>query len=100
MSNLVFVRFFPKAGAEAKVQAILENMVVNTRTEPGCTLYNLYETNGASGAKIFCLAERYEGDSALQAHRAADYYKEYRATIMDLLDDPIEVNILTAIDEN
>ncbi len=99
MSNLVFVRFFPKTGAEEKVRKILQNMVVNTRTEPGCTLYNLYQTTGPSGNSIFCLAERYTGDAGLQAHRDTDYYKDYRANIMDLLDAPIEVNILSAIDE-
>lgn len=97
MQNFVFVRFFAKVGSEEKVRAILQNMVVNTRQEPGCMLYNLYEMS-AEGAHIFCLTEQYQDDSALEAHRAADYYKEYRATIMDLLDAPIEVNILTPVD--
>jgi quinol monooxygenase YgiN len=99
MQNLVFVRFFPKEGAFDQVKAILETMVVNSRTEPGCLIYDLYEAKTPEGTGgILCLAERYKDDDALLAHRATDYYKEYRATIMDLLDAPIEVNILAPID--
>lgn len=99
MQNLVFVRFFPKPETFDRVKAILENMVVNTRTEPGCLVYDLYEALNAEGqGGVFCLVERYEDDEALLAHRAADYYKDYRATIMDLLEKPLEVNILHPID--
>ena len=99
MQNLVFVRFFPKEGAFDRVKAILENMVINSRTEPGCLVYDLYEAKTPEGAGgVLCLVERYKDDDALLAHRAADYYKEYRATIMDLLRQPIEVNILAPID--
>ena len=99
MQNLVFVRFFPKADCVGRVRAILENMVVNSRTEPGCLVYDLYERKTPEGeGGVFCLVERYRDDDALLAHRAADYYKEYRATIMDLLAEPIEVNILEPID--
>ncbi len=97
MQNFVFVRFFAKPGSEDKVKGILQNMVDNSRQEPGCMLYNLYEMS-AEGKHIFCLAEQYRDDAALEAHRAGSYYKEYRATIMELLDGPIEVNILTPID--
>lgn len=99
MSHPVFVRFFPKDGQFDTVKAILENMVVNSRTEPGCLLYDLYEARNAEGqGGILCLVEKYRDDAALLAHRDAQYYKDYRATVMDLLKQPPEVNILHAID--
>ena len=99
MQNLVFVRFFPKEGAFDQARAILENMVVNSRTEPGCQIYDLFEATTPDGTGgVLCLVERYADDDALLAHRATDYYKDYRATIMDLLAQPIEVNILVPID--
>ncbi len=99
MQNLVFVRFFPKEGAFVQVKAILGNMVVNSRTEPGCQIYDLYEATTPEGTGgVLCLTERYGDDEALLAHRATDYYKDYRATIMDLLAQPIDVNILNPID--
>ena len=99
MQSLVFVRFFPKEGCFNRVKALLENMVVNTRTEPGCLIYDLYEAKTPDGAGgVFCLVEQYKDDAALLAHREAQYYKDYRAIIMDLLAQPIEVNILHPID--
>ena len=99
MQHLVFVRFTPKEGALDEVRALLENMVTNSRTEPGCLIYDLYEAHDIEGTGgVFCLVERYKDDEALLAHRATDYYKDYRAAIGDLLDQPIEVNILHPID--
>ena len=99
MQHLVFVRFHPKEGAFDEAKSILENMVVNSRTEPGCRIYDLFEAHDIEGrGGVLCLVERYEDDDALLAHRATDYYKDYRARIMDLLAQPIEVNILHPID--
>jgi len=99
MQHLVFVRFFPKPEASEEVKAILETMVVNSRTEPGCLIYDLYDAHDIEGkGGVFCLVERYADDEALLAHRATDYYKDYRARILDLLSGPIEVNILHPVD--
>ncbi len=96
--DLVFVRFYAKAGQEARVETILRGMVANTRTEPGCQVYNLYETTTLAGGKVFCLIEKYADETALQAHRDTQYYKDYRATIMDLLAHPIDVTLMSALD--
>src|SRR4051812_42207275 len=98
-SPLIFVRFFPKAGQEARVEAVLRGMVVATRKEPGCQRYDLHESKSPSGSRIFCLLERYADGDAVQAHRETAHYKSYRATIMDLLDQPIEVSLLDPLDE-
>ena len=99
MQNLVFVKFFPKDGAFDTVKAILDNMVVNTRQEPGCLVYDLYEAKDPEGnGGVFGLVEKYKDDAALLAHREYQYYKDYRATIMDHLRAPIEVNILHPLD--
>jgi quinol monooxygenase YgiN len=99
MTVQVFVRFFPKLGQEASVESILRGMVVPTRHEPGCLRYDLYESKGAAGSRVFCLAECYADAVAQQAHRETPHYKDYRARIMELLEQPIEVNLLEALDE-
>jgi quinol monooxygenase YgiN len=99
MSPLVFVRFFPKPGQEAAVEAILRGMVGNTRQEPGCRRYDLYRGTAAPSGTMFCLIERYADEAAIQAHRETAHYKEYRAGIMDLLDRAIEVTMLEQLDE-
>ncbi len=97
MNQLVLARFVPKPGQEARVEAILRGMVASTRREPGCIRYDLYRT-GAAGAPVFCLIERYADPAAIQAHRETPHYKNYRASIADLLAQPIEVSMLDALD--
>ncbi len=97
--NLVIVRFFPKAGSFEAAKAILAEMVTNTRREPGCLVYDLYETADPEGdGEILCLIEKYRDESAVSAHREAQYYKEYRANIMNHLRKPIEISILSDVD--
>ncbi len=99
MSPLVFVRFFPKSGMESRVEATLRTMVTHTRREPGCRRYDLFESKSTQGGRIFCLVERYADAAAQQAHRETQHYKDYRATIMDLLEQPIDVSLLEPLEE-
>ena len=97
--DIVFVRFFPFGASFEAVRSILSEMVVHTRTEPGCLLYDLYEADDPdSDERILCLVEQYKDAAAVAAHREAAYYKAYRAAIPDLLRRPIEVNLLSPID--
>jgi quinol monooxygenase YgiN len=98
MSPVVLVRFIVKSGQEARVESVLRKMVVNTRQEPGCRRYDLFEVSAGSAGKNFYLIENYADDAAVQAHRDTLHYKEYRASIMDLLAQPIEVTLLQALD--
>jgi quinol monooxygenase YgiN len=98
MSNLVFVQFHPKPGSEQAVEGILRGMVVATRQEPGNELYDLYRAAAAAGGTVFVLTERYRDQAALEAHRATEHYKAYRANIMRHLSTPIDVKILETLD--
>ena len=42
--------------------------------------------------------EVYDDQAAVEHHRSMDYYKQYRATIPDMLATPIEVKFLDAVD--
>ena len=46
----------------------------------------------------FHLFEVYKNSAALDFHRNTSHYKNYRSKIVDLLDRPIEVKVLTSID--
>jgi quinol monooxygenase YgiN len=89
----VIARFMPMPGKAAAVEAVLRRMVGHTRREPGCRCYDLY---GAAGG--FLLHEIYQDQAALEAHRAADYFADYRRDIGPLLDAPIEVTPLESLD--
>ena len=93
---VVFASFRPVQGKQEELHEILSWMVENTRTEPGCERYDLYRQQGADGA--FHLFERYRDQEALEAHRAASYYVEYRRRVVDLIEGEIGVALLDPID--
>jgi quinol monooxygenase YgiN len=93
---IVFASFRPGPGKEDEVEALLSWMVGHTRTEPGCERYDLYRAPG--DGTTFHLFERYRDDAALEAHRASEHYVEYRRKVTDLLEAPIDVLVLDALD--
>jgi len=97
MSDLVLVKFIPKAGAGEQVEAILRGMIAPTRSEPGCLRYDLLDAPGPDSRNYYLL-EAYRDEAALLAHRETPHYKAYRAEIMDLLAEPIAVAILRPLD--
>jgi quinol monooxygenase YgiN len=96
MSSTIIARFQARPGEELRVEAILREMVVQTRLEPGCLRYDLFRTGAGAGG--FCLIERYTDQAAIEAHRATAHYRAYRASIADLLSTPIDVAILEPLD--
>lgn len=92
----VIARFFPKDGQENAVETVLRGMVSPTRNEPGCQRYDLYRVK--DGPAQFALFEIYKDQTALEAHRATEHYKDYRARIVDLLSEPINVLVLNGVD--
>ncbi len=92
----VFASFRPREGRAGDLRSLLTWMVGQTRAEPGCERYELYEERQAGGA--LHLFERYRSREALEAHRATDHYVEYRRQVEDLLEEPIGVIVLEPID--
>jgi len=91
----VFASFRPREGRAGDLRSLLMWMVERTRAEPGCERYDLYEEAEAGALHLF---ERYGDREALEAHRAADHYIEYRRQVADLLEEPIGVIVLDPID--
>ena len=96
---VVLASFYPKNGKNNEVKETILTMVDPTRSEEGNEIYNFYEEKNDEGKNIsFHLFEVYKSSAALDFHRHASHYKNYRSKIVDLLDKPIEVKILTSID--
>jgi quinol monooxygenase YgiN len=94
---MVFASFVPGEDCAEAVVSILRRMREETRREPGNEAYDLYEAE-TEGRRSFHLMERYRDQEALDAHRATDHYRAYRAEIPDLLAEPIGVIVLTEVD--
>ena len=96
---VVFASFYPKNEKKNEVKEIILAMVNPTRLEEGNEIYNFYEVKNDDGKNIsFHLFEIYKNTVALDFHKNTSHYKNYRSKIVDLLDKPIEVKVLTSID--
>ena len=100
MSKVVILAsFYPKNEKKNEVKEIILTMVNPTRAEEGNEIYNFYEVKNDDGKNIsFHLFEIYKNPVALDFHKITSHYKNYRSKIVDLLDRPIEVKVLTSID--
>ena len=95
---VVLVSFYPKNEKNKEVKETILSMVDPTRSEEGNEIYNFYEEKDNEGKIIsFHLFEVYKNSAALDFHRNTSHYKNYRSKIIDLLDRPIEVKVLTSI---
>jgi quinol monooxygenase YgiN len=92
---IVFASFTPRPERIDLLRTTLDVMVEHTRREPGCEVYDLYESDDG---KRFHLLERYVDADALEAHRASEHYKAYRAKLPELLASPVEVAVLSEVD--
>ena len=96
---IVLASFYPKKDKNNEAKEIILSMINPTRSEEGNELYNFYEEKNDDNKNIFFhLFEVYKNSAALDFHRNTSYYKNYRLKIVDLLDRPIEVKVLTSID--
>jgi quinol monooxygenase YgiN len=92
----VIATFTPLPGKEQEVGEVLRAMIAPTRAEPGNLRYELYRDMDLSA--VFVLIEMYKDQAAVEAHRAGEHYKAYRACIPELLSAPIKVQLLREID--
>jgi len=96
MTVYLFASITPKPEHVADVEALMLDMVVQTRKEPGNVRYDLLRR--ADGAPGFYLYEIYLDEAAVQAHRESAHFIAYRAKIGAWVTEPPEVKILTGVD--
>jgi quinol monooxygenase YgiN len=90
----VIARCVAREGKKDQVRTLLQGMLTPTRAEPGCRLYELYESS--SGGRFY-FYETWESQAALDQHVATAHFKHLEQSIGELVAEPFEVNILTRI---
>jgi quinol monooxygenase YgiN len=90
----VIARFVARKGNEDQLRTLLQSMLTPTRAEPGCQLYELYESDSWGR---FYLYENWESQSALDQHKATSHFRHMQQAAGEVLAEPFEVNILRAI---
>jgi quinol monooxygenase YgiN len=69
-------------------------MLIPTRAESGCKLYELYESDSKGR---FYFYEIWESQSDLDRHAGSPHFKHLAQAIVELIQEPFEVNILERI---
>src|ERR1700722_6543082 len=90
----VIARSLARKGKEDQLKALLQGMLVPTRSESGCKLYELYESDSKGR---FYFYEIWESQAALDQHAASPHFKHLEKAIGELVREPFEVNILQKI---
>lgn len=90
----VIARFVGRTGTEDQLRALLEGMLAPTHAEPGCKLYDLYESDTKGR---FFLSERWESQAALDLHVATPHFKRLKQIGGELVSEPFEINFVKQI---
>jgi len=90
----VIARLVARAGKEDQLRVLLRGMLSPTRAEPGCKLYELYESDSRGR---FYFYELWESKTALDRHAATPHFKHLEEAARELVEGSFEVNILETI---
>ncbi len=90
----VIARSVARRGRETQLRELLRGMLAPTRAESGCKLYELYESDSQGR---FYFYETWESQAALDQHAASPHFKHLEQAVGELVEEPLEVNILGRI---
>jgi quinol monooxygenase YgiN len=80
------VRILPPPDRHAAVLEVLRSVQGPVRAQPGCAACDIYEEQGPEPAVVF--VERWESDSALEAHLRSDIFRRILGAIELSSDKP------------
>lgn len=71
------VMFIAKDETIEELKALLNTMVIPSRNEEGCLLYNIYQF--IEDPTTFVVIETWENEAALEGHKHSAHYLHYKA---------------------
>lgn len=72
------VTFIAKEGDEAKMKELLTAMVIPSKAEDGCILYDIYQYE--NNPRKFMAVETWRDEAALNGHKASTHYSVYKSS--------------------
>lgn len=72
-----------------ELKSILDNMVLNTKTEESCEKYELQQ--GLDDETVFIFHEIWKSKEGLDAHNQKSYIKEFVEKAPELLEEPAQI---------
>lgn len=91
----VIAQIKTKKGMEENVREELFKLVAPTRSEPGCIVYDLYQSADNKHTFMFCECWRDKED--LDAHLRKPYIKSFMEKAGEMLTEPVGVSLWSKI---
>ena len=82
------VTWMAKVGHENEVATLFTKLTEQSRTEPGCQMYQVHRHKTES--RRFFIYEQYKDDAALEAHRAAPHFLQFARKDLPKIADRVE----------
>ena len=79
------VTFIAKEGDEAKMKELLTAMVIPSKAEDGCILYDIYQYE--NNTRKFMAVETWRDEVALDGHKASEHYAIYKSSYEPFCDN-------------
>ncbi|NSW95611.1 MAG: antibiotic biosynthesis monooxygenase [Bacteroidales bacterium] len=89
--KMILARVFVKPDKEVDFINAAKLMIENSNKEEGCLSYMLYQDPYEKTNFIF--VETYRNQSAIDAHFATSYFKEFGTIIEEMISKPTEIKI-------
>jgi quinol monooxygenase YgiN len=93
----LIARVIAKPGRESELRGLLRGMLVPSRAEAGCELYELYESTEPGR---FYFNEIWKSKDLLDRHMDTPSFRHLKATLPELLAEPLEMSFVRAVSES
>jgi quinol monooxygenase YgiN len=95
MELYIFARFHAREGEEAAVAAALRNVIVPTRSEPGCLAIDAFRS--IRDPSLFYLHSRWIDEAAFDIHAELPHTVAFLQRVEPRVDHPLEVTRTTLL---
>jgi len=90
----VIAHVVARPGKEKQLRALLRRMVAPTHAEPGCLIYDLYESEKPGSFYIY---ELWATRRDLRRHASSSHFRLLQQELPEFADGSIEVNLLNKL---
>jgi quinol monooxygenase YgiN len=91
----VIARATARKGKEGEVRKVLQTALAPTHAEPGCRLYEIYESDTPGR---FYFYEQWKSQEALDKHAVSPHFKQLAKALESLVQGEFEINFVTPIE--
>lgn len=86
----IFARFHAREDKEGELADALDEVIVPTRTEPGCRFADAYRST--RDPRLFFIHSSWRDEAAFETHATLPHTKHFIERVQALIDHPLDIN--------